>query len=506
MTTRARISRSISVLALLSLGACDYGVRLSGTTPVASSTGSSTGAATSVAADRLGPKPQLGAPKPFDPPSPVVFQGPGGVTVWLVERPELPLVYASFVMPYGSASDPEDAPGTMALLADMLDEGAGSRDALRLSETVASLGATLSVGASVDASSASVLSLRTKFDTTFEILCDVVARPKLGDGDFQRTKKLWKTALKKRSDDPMSVASTVGSAILYGPKAPYGHPSPGLFSKAESVKLAGIKKAYQKTWRPERATLVVAGQITRKDLEALLQKHLGTWKPNGEPLAPPKLTPVIAKRPKLVVVDRPNAVQTVIYGAREGTSASDERAPALGLVSDALGGSFTSRLNMNLREDKGWTYGVGSGFTASRGQGAFLVRTSVEAEHTGAALREILAELKKMAESGLTEDELRKVKAQDRASLVETYEGATGVGTRFGQLAAVGLPSAFDAGASRIRQAASGEDLARLAKAHVDPSALTIVLVGDRQLIEKQLSASGFEPPVAYTVEGQPLP
>lgn len=488
------------------LGGCDFGVRLSETeTPEA--TGKPTAGkptATAVAATGIGSKPPtLGAPKPFEPPAPVVFQGPGGITVWLVERPQLPIVSATVIVPYGSASDPEDAPGTMALLADMLDEGAGSRDALQLSETVASLGATLSVGAGQDSSQASVLALKTKFDTAFELLSDVLARPKLAQGDFQRTKKLWKNALRKRSDDPMSVASTVAGAVLYGPKAPYGHPSLGLYSKADSVSLGGLKSAYERTYRPDRATIVIAGQITRAEVEALLEKHLGSWKPKGDALPPPKLTKVLAKRPKFIVVERPKAVQTVIYAAREGTTASDERAPSLTLVSDALGGSFTSRLNMNLREDKGWTYGVGSGFTASRGEGAFIVRTSVEAEHTGDALKEILGELANMSAKGLTDQEVGKVKAQDRADLVQTYEGATGVGSRLSSLSALGLPTSFDAGASRIRQAASREDLARLAKTHVDPAGFTVVLVGDRELIKKQLADKGLEAPVPYSAEGQ---
>ncbi|MBK8936737.1 MAG: insulinase family protein [Polyangiaceae bacterium] len=493
--------------AALSASACDFGVRLSGAppTPVASTRPVTTAVASvSAPTDPLGPKPVLAAPKPFEPPTPVVFQGPGGVTVWLVERMELPVVYATVVVPYGSASDPVDAPGTMALLSDMLDEGAGARDALQLSETVASLGATLGVGTGADSSQASVLSLRTKFDTAFELLADVVARPKLAKADFNRTHKLWKNALKKRTDDPMSVASTVAASILYGGTAGYGHPSLGIASKADAVTHARLKEAYDGTWRPERATMIVVGQISKKELEAMMEKHLASWKPKGEPKAAPKLTPVVDKRPRFVLVDRPKAVQTVIYASRAGTPASDERAPNLGLISDALGGSFTSRLNMNLREEKGWTYGVGSGFASTRGEGLFVVRTSVEAQHTGASLKEIVGELASIADKGLLEEELAKVKAQDRASLVETYEGSTGVGSRLGQLAGLGLPVAFDAGASRLRQAASREDLARLAKERFDPGSFTIVLVGDRDLVQKQLADAGFEAPAIYTLEGEP--
>lgn len=460
----------------------------------------------SAEADPIGPKPTLGAPKSFDPPVPTVFQTANGITVWLVERPELPIVSASFVIPYGSASDPEDAPGTMALLADMVDEGAGSRDALQLSETISSLGASLSVGAGLDATTASVMSLRSKFDTTFEILCDLMARAKLSNKDFQRTHKLWTNYLKKRSDDPTAVASITASSILFGAKAPYGHPSAGLHSKAATVTLAKVKDAYAKTWRPERATLVVTGQITKAELEAALQKNLASWKGVGEALPVAKPTRVLDKLPRFVLVDRPKAVQTVIYAARAGTSASDERQPSLSLVNDALGGSFTSRLNLNLRENKGWTYGVASWFQSTKGEGSFVIRTSVDAEHTGESLQEILTELTNLSRSGLSDGELGKVKAQDRASLVEMYEGVTGTGGRLTSLASLGLPYAFDAGASRIRQGASLDDLARLARAHFDPNSFTFVFVGDRATVEKQLADRNFEMPKLYTNEGAPIP
>ncbi len=290
---------------LLLVAGCDYGFRL---TPKRSAPDVAKTVMkplpSEVAVDPIGEQPKLGALVPFEPKPPEIFQGPGGLTVWLVERPELPIVSASFVLPYGSANDPEEAPGTMALLADMLDEGAGPRDALQVSETIGSLGATLSLSTGVDASSAEVLSLRDKFDTTFEVLCDVVARPHLAEPDFRRTKKIWKNALKKRSDDPRAVASVVTNAILYGSKTPYGHPALGLYSKADKVSLPGITAAYKRTYRPDRASLVVVGQMKKAELLALLEKHLGSWKVEKDPLPPASPSGVVAKRPKIVVVDR----------------------------------------------------------------------------------------------------------------------------------------------------------------------------------------------------------
>ncbi len=499
---------ALLLVAALAAAGCDYGIRLSGSppaAPVAKSSAKPRASATVAAADDpLGPKPTLGAPATFAPPTPQVFQGPGGITVWLVERPAIPLVTATFVVPYGSASDPVDRPGAMYLLADMLDEGAGKRNALELSDAVSALGASLSVYATNDGSFAQVSSLRGKFDEAFALLADVVSRPRFDEKEFNRVKKLWKNSLKKRADEPTAVANVVAASVLYDQKAPYGHPSSGLLAKADALDLASIKATYDKTWRPDRATLVVVGQITKSEVEAQLAAQLGSWKPKGEALAAPKLTTVLAERPRLVLVDRPKAVQTVILVARDGIVASDERAPSLSLLNSALGGSFTSRLNLNLREEKGWTYGVGSVFTATRGQGSFYVKTEVEAGQTGASVKEVLGELSKMAASGLTEEELGKVKALDRGDLVETYETASGSASRLGQLVSIGLPPGFDASASRVRQAARLEDLARLAKTHFDPAGFTVVLVGDKDTVGPQIADLGLGEPAVYSAEGEP--
>lgn len=500
----------LGLVAAFGVAACDFGVRLSGTAPGASGPVAvvahpTTSASASAAPDPLGPPPVLAKPSTFEPKAPEVFQGPNGLTVWLSTRPNLPLVSATFVAPYGAAADPEDRPGTMFVLADMLDEGAGKRSALEISDGISSLGANLSTYATADGTFAGVSSLRTNFDPAFEILCDVVTKPKLEAKDFTRVKKLYKNSLKKRLSDPDSVASAVTMRELYGDKAPYGHPVSGYLSKADAIDLAGLKTAYAKTVRPERLTLVVVGQITRPELEALLAKSFAAWKPKGEAAALPKLSPVLDGRPRIVLVDRPNAVQTVVVVAREGVAASDAQAPGLDLVNAALGGSFTSRLNSNLREEKHWTYGAGSTFTMTRGPGVFYARTSVETPFTGRAVKEILGELTKMAADGLATPELAKVKALDRADLVQSYETVSGTTGRLAALVAAGLPPGFDAAATRLRQSSTDADIARLAKEHVGPAGVTIVLVGDRANVEKQLAEEGLGTAEVVGPEGEPL-
>ncbi|MGK4006346.1 pitrilysin family protein [Sorangium sp. So ce1036] len=468
-------------------------------------------------ADPLGPKPALPEPRPFTPPSPVVFDGPNGTTIWLLERHTLPLVSVTIAVPSGSADDPKGAAGLAHITADMLDEGAGTRSAVALSSAVNDLGATLVTGARVDGSFATLSVLKKNFSEAFSLLADVVARPRFEAKEWRRVSELWQNDLRKRGDDPVRVSGLVSTAALHGPGTPYGHPVEGLLADARSVKLPAVQAFYRTAWRPDRAVIVAVGDITQDEVTQAISRDLGAWAakgapPGAQPGKPGKAAQAGApaagapawKPPRVVLVDRPGAPQSVIAVVREGVAASDPRLPLLELINTALGGSFTSRLNQNLREDHGWSYGARSAFTERRRGGAFTARAAVVKEATGPALKEMLAELDKMAESGLTEDELAKVLAHDRAELVSTYETVSHTASRLGSLAILGLPATFDAEASQARQKATLPGLAELARA-VDPKQATVVVVGPRQEILPQLQAIGLGEPEAWDVEGQPV-
>lgn len=461
------------------------------------------------AADPLAVPPALAAPKPFEPVPPEVFQV-GPIRVWHLHRPQLPLVSATFLVPIGGAADPVDRPGAAWVSADMMDEGAGARGAVELSTELQDLGAELRTYAGADASFASLTVLKKRFDAAFGILADVVARPRFEPKEFTRVHGLWKDALKKRSDDPAAVASVVAQAAVYGRESPYGHPTMGWPSSADAVTLAEAKRFHAAAWRPENLVLVIAGQIERAEIEAALGKHLGAWKPQGPAAAPAPASPPRADRPRLVVVHRPKAVQSALYVVREGVKAGAPGAAALEIVNNAVGGSFTSRLNMNLREDKGWTYGARTGFTETRGVGTFIARAAVQAEFTGPALHETLKELSTMADHGPTDAEIQKARAQDRAELVQAYETVGGASGRLAQLAALGLPPGFDAAATRERATVDRAELTRLAKAAIDPATSTIVIVGDAATIETQLAdvrtKHGLPAAQMWDVEARPAP
>lgn len=455
--------------------------------------------------DPLAQKPTLAPPTPFRAPTPQAFRLPEGTEVWLLEDHDLPLVAMSLSLPVGSADDPLDRPGLASITAGMLDEGAGALDALQISDAINELGASLWASTSTDGTRISLSVLKKHLPRAFGIYADVITEPRFEEKEWKRVTELWKGRLEKRSDDPRSVAAITRQAVLYGADTPYGHPVSGQLDGAAKITRADALGFYEEHYRPDTAHLVVAGDITRDELTALWKEHLGSWKKPASP-RPKRIPPPtpISSRPELVVVDRPGS-QCVLSIVNTGTSADAPEAPLLDLVNTALGGSFTSRLNQNLREDHGWTYGARSRFTETRGVGGFYATTAVSTDVTAAALNEMLKELRKMAAEGLEPEELAKVRASDLTDMIQTNERIESQVGRLTSLAILGLPHDQDARASAARQKAELEQLNALAKKYVEPGSATIVVVGPAATIRPQLKALGLDDAVMWRPDGRPI-
>lgn len=462
--------------------------------------------AVNVVTDPLAERPTLGAPVPFKPVEPEVFVTAEGLTVWLVKRPALPLVSLALMVPTGSADDPSDRPGLAHVTANMLDEGAGSRGALALSTAVEDLGARLSTSAALDDSLIALTVIKKHLELGFELFADVVARPRFEESEYRRVNELWQNALKRRDDDPMAVARVVRAAVLFGADSPYGHPTSGRLDVAEKLTLDEVKAFYAKHYRPDRATLVVAGDLDRAEFERLFAKHLSSWKRPSTP-APARAvpTPPVDARPRLVLVDRADAPQSVLSYVAPGVRAGEASAAPLELVNTALGGSFASRLNQNLREDHHWTYGARSSFLETRGQGAFIAQAPVFVDATAPALRELINEIQRMRDGGPTDDEIERGRARDVFELMQTQETLGHFVSRLADLAALGLSPDYDSKASVARQAATRDTLAKLAREHLDPSKASIVVVGPRAVLEPQLGVLGLGEPELWSAEGSPV-
>jgi predicted Zn-dependent peptidase len=354
-----------------------------------------------------------------------------------------------------------------------------------------------------------------------QLLGDAVARPRFDEKEWKRVHDLWVNDLKQRANDPDDVAHVVETVAVYGADHPYGHPVDGFLATAPKVQLPDAKRFYAEAWRPDRAVVVAAGDVTRAELDAQIEAAFGAWKkPASAPLpvvAPPAPADASAdaKPPapdanaktsaKVVLVDRPEATQSVVLVARPGVTASDPRTPALKRANLALGGTFTSRLMQDLREEHGWSYGARSGVLAGRGVGTVSAWSSVILDKTVDALKAMLADIDDFSHTGLNDDEVEKTRTFARNHLVEAYQTVEHASMALANDAALGLGPDFEAKASVLGDSADKRDLNKLASIFYDRSHATIILVGPRAKLEAPLAAAGFTSIDLRDAEGNPV-
>jgi predicted Zn-dependent peptidase len=454
-------------------------------------------------ADPLGPRPETPAPAAFLPPTPEVFKATNGITVWLLERHQAPIVSCDLTIPSGASSDPKGKAGLAHVTAGMLDEGAGKLGAIELSRALDDLGARVRTDANADASFVSLTVLKHKLAAAFPLFADVVARPRFEPAEFARVRDLWVNELVAREKDPDATARVVYRVVLFGQDHPYGHPWDGTPQSAKSISLEDIKRAYAAAWRPDRATVVCVGDVTRAELVPLFDQAFGSWKapaaPPPAPLAPP---PPKGPWPRLVMVDRPDAPQSVVATLKTGLAATDPAEPALWRVNDAIGGSFSSRLNQDLREAHGYTYGARSRYSISRGTGQVVSWANVVTPKTGDALKAMLGDLATFAAGGLEGEEIERTRSQARGELVSVYESAEGIAGHLAADASLGLPPDWEAQASQKRDAAQKTELDALAKRFYDPADAIVVVVGPMAKVQPLIDAVGLPPPEIRDAQG----
>jgi predicted Zn-dependent peptidase len=453
--------------------------------------------------DPLGPRPDAPMPSPYLPPAPAVVPATNGITVWLLERHAAPVVSCDLAIPTGASSDPKGKAGLAYLTATMLDEGAGSRGAIDLARAIDNLGARIQTDANADASFVSLTATRRTLDRAFALFGDVVARPRFEPAEYKRVKDLWYNELLQREKEPDATARVVYRVVLFGPDHPYGHPWDGSPRSAKAIALDDVKTFYASAWRPDRATLVCAGDITAQELTQLMNGAFGSWKappkPAPDPVVPP---PPKGPWPRLVLVDRPDAPQAVIAAVKIGLPVSNPDVPVLWRVNDAIGGSFTSRLNQDLREEHGYTYGARSRFSLSRGPGQVVSWANVVTEKTGDAMVAMLADLKKFAEGGLLAEEAERTRSQARGELVGVYESVEAIAGHLAADASLGLSPDYEAKASELRDAADKSVLDRLAKQFYDPTDAILVMVGPRARLQPMIDKQGLPAAEMRDAEG----
>ncbi len=430
-------------------------------------------------------KPKSGPLKAAQFATPQQFTLANGLTVILSERRQLPVVSANLVFGSGSGTNPPDQPGLANFAVAMLDEGTSTRNALQIADEAARLGATLTTSSSMDSSQVTVTSLLRQFPKALELMSDVVLHPTFPQDEVERQRASRLANLVAQKSNPAQIAQRVMASAVFGPNHPYGYLEAGTEASNKVLTRDAMIAFWKQHIVPGNAALVVVGAVSRAELETLAAHAFSDW--TGKAPSPPTMPATRQATGKLIIVDTPGAAQTQVRVAGVGARRTTPDYEATEIMNMVLGGLFTSRINLNLREDKGYTYGAFSTFAFRKEPGPFFVSSGIRTDATAPAVNEILAEIRKMRDAEITVDEL----SLGRDSLVRSLPG------RFeqSQQAAATLSALFVYRLgldyySQYVERLLGVDVAAVhaaARKYLQPDQLIVVAVGDRQKIEADL-------------------
>lgn len=431
--------------------------------------------------------PAVGAPKPLTLPPIVRRELPNGLELLIVEHHELPMANFLMLVKSGYEEDPASAPGLVSLTAAMLDEGAGRRSALEISSQQATLGASLGAGAGYDASTISLQTPTAQLDSALALFADVVLRPGFPQAELDRLRAERLTLLTQLKDRGPAIADIVYPAVLFGREHAYGRPTLGTEASVRGFTRADLVRFYEAHYRPNNATLIVVGDVNPDSIAQHVARLFGGWQSRPVPTAAASRPAAPAAR-AIYVVDKPGAAQSSVrigtIGVARGTP---DYFPVL-VMNTVLGVPFGSRLNQNLREQKGYTYGARSAFDMRSQPGPFTASAEIVAEKTDSALIEFMKELTRIRDTVPTE-ELEQAKRFLQTQLPGDFETPSDIASRLVPIALYDLPLDFYNGFAQRVAAVTQAEVQRVAQQYIDPSRLAIVVVGDRARIEPGIRA-----------------
>jgi len=429
--------------------------------------------------------PAPGEKRAFKVPAVKRFRLKNGLPVILAESHKLPLVSVDLILKTGSSANAKDKAGLASLTANMLDEGTKKRTATQIANEVAQLGATLNSYATWDATAVSLSVLAENLDRALPVWADVLLAPAFTQDDFDRVVDNLVSSLAQRKDYPPVVAGQVYARALWGEAHPFGWPDTGTQASIKKLVPADVKRFHDTYYAPNNAVLVVAGDITEKQLHAKIEPLLAGWKAKKiPPLRLPKSE--APSKPRIVLVDKPGAPQSSIRIGLPGIERKNPDYYRALVTNQILGGGF-KRLAMNLRETKGWTYGVGSQFDARRAPGPWTVSGEFVAAHTADAVAEILKEIEKLRAEEVTDKELAETKDEIIGAFPARFATAAQLASQMTALAVYDLPpTELDGFVAKIA-AVNKEQARQMARKYFRSDKLLIVVVGDRTSNEAPL-------------------
>jgi zinc protease len=423
-----------------------------------------------------------------------------GLPVWIVELHKVPVAQVNLVVFGGGADDPAGKFGVTSLMAAMLEEGAGSRSALQIADAVDFLGADLGAGSTFDASAVRLHVPVARLAEALPIMADVALRPTFGQDELERLRQQRLTALLQARDEPGTIASQAFSRILYGQTHRYGTAMAGTAETIKALTTADLRARFAASFAPGNSALLVVGDVVPDKAMALLETSFGSWR--SQATAAPVKLPMVDEpaRREIYIVDKPGAPQTQIRIGWIGVPRSTADYFPIQVMNTILGGSFSSRLNMNLREKHGYTYGATSGFDMRAGAGPFTAAAGVQTDKTSESLREFFNELNGILQP-VPADELSRAKSYVALRFPSAFETTGDISRRLEDALVYHLPEDYFSKYVQNIEAVTAADVLRVAQKYIQPSRFVVVVVGDRKVVEPGIQVLNLGPIKALGID-----
>ncbi len=452
------------------------------------------------APDRTRP-PQIGPPPAVHLPTLQRRQLSNGLPVWLVELHEVPVVQVNLVVLRGSADDPAGKFGIATLTAAMLQEGAGARRSLELADAIDFLGADLTTTAGIDSSAVRLHVPVARLADALPLMADVALRPTFPKEELDRLRQERLTGILQARDNPATINATAFNKVLYGATHRYGTSVNGTAATLRSFTVDDLRAFYALAFRPANSSLLVIGDVTMDRALPLLEASFGGWKAQGASPAPATMpaVPEITTR-TVYLVDKPGAPQSQVRIGWVGVARSTPDYFPIQVMNTILGGSFASRLNMNLREKNGYTYGASSGFDMRASAGPFVATAGVQTDKTSEALKEFFNELSGILQP-VPADELNRAKNYVSLRFPSGFETTVDISRRLEDAIVYHLPDDYFAKYVPNIEAVTAADVQRVAQKYVQPNRSVIVITGDRKVIEPGIQALKLGPIKILTID-----
>lgn len=431
------------------------------------------------------------------------FKLANGLNVMLVEQHQLPIVVAHMLVLNGSDANPVDKPGLASFTSEMLPEGTQRRTSLQVADDAAQIGTSLRAVTVGDDSVIDIRTLKPNTDAAFDLLSDVVLHPKFEAPEIERVRKLRETDILQIQDDPEQLAIGVLHKMIYGPDHPYGYRNEGTIAATHSTTRDDLLHMWQRGYIPSNSALVLSGDLNLSEARALAEKYFGGWTGTQAKHEPLPITNKI--RAGVAIVDKPGAAQTFVLVGTLGVPRSTPDYVPIEVMNNILGGLNSSHINVNLREEHGYTYGGFSFFVYQRAAGLFAAGGGMRTDSTGPAVHELLKEMENIRNSAPTDEELKLAKGAFSQSLAGRFESAEQTANTVGDLFVYGFPLDYYEQLPARIAAVKADDVQAMAKKYIHPDSAVVIGAGDRAKIEDQLKKLSIGTVEVRDYEGVPV-